>query len=103
MRRWFKVFPEVMLVDSTHNTNESRYKLFSFMVWSSKWLWLYVHYSLMENENAECLTDAIGSLKFHNPSWETIKVITIDKGMGELGLLEKAFPGVRIILIRTDM
>ncbi|KAG2917115.1 hypothetical protein PC114_g7276 [Phytophthora cactorum] len=96
MRRWFKVFPEVMLVDSTHNTNESRYKLFSFMD-------QYVHYSLMENENAECLTDAIGSLKFHNPSWETIKVITIDKGMGELGLLEKAFPGVRIILIRTDM
>lgn len=32
MRRWFKAFPEVMLVDATHNTNESRYKLFSFMV-----------------------------------------------------------------------
>ncbi|KAG3114407.1 hypothetical protein PI125_g6496 [Phytophthora idaei] len=65
----------------------------------------------MENESAECLTDVIGSLKFHNPSWEKIKVIAIDKGMGELGLLEKAFPGVRIILchfhlkkyIRTDM
>jgi hypothetical protein len=32
MRRWFKAFPEVLLVDATHNTNESRYKLFSFMV-----------------------------------------------------------------------
>lgn len=32
MRRWFKAFPEVMLIDATHNTNESRYKLFSFMV-----------------------------------------------------------------------
>ncbi|KAG3249057.1 hypothetical protein PI124_g6274 [Phytophthora idaei] len=32
MRRWFKVFPEVMSVDATHNTNESRYKLFSFMI-----------------------------------------------------------------------
>ncbi|POM76283.1 ABC Superfamily [Phytophthora palmivora] len=32
MRRWFKAFPEVLLIDATHNTNESRYKLFSFMV-----------------------------------------------------------------------
>ncbi|ETO58739.1 hypothetical protein F444_22880, partial [Phytophthora nicotianae P1976] len=27
-----KLFPEVLLVDATHNTNDSRYKLFSFMV-----------------------------------------------------------------------
>ena len=32
MRRWFKAFPEVLLVDATHNTNDSRYKLFSFTV-----------------------------------------------------------------------
>ncbi|OWZ05736.1 ABC transporter [Phytophthora megakarya] len=32
MRRWFKSIPEVLLIDSTHNTDESRYKLFSFMV-----------------------------------------------------------------------
>ncbi|OWY95294.1 ABC transporter [Phytophthora megakarya] len=32
MRRWFKAFPEVLMIDATHNTNESRYELFSFMV-----------------------------------------------------------------------
>eukprot|EP00644_Phytophthora_capsici_P007492 jgi/Phyca11/111841/e_gw1.21.270.1 len=32
MHRWFKAFPEVLLIDATHNTNDSRYKLFSFMV-----------------------------------------------------------------------
>ncbi|KAG6946797.1 hypothetical protein JG687_00016518 [Phytophthora cactorum] len=32
MRRWFKAFPEVLLIVATHNTNDSRYKLFSFMV-----------------------------------------------------------------------
>ncbi|KAE9012950.1 hypothetical protein PR003_g16384 [Phytophthora rubi] len=32
MKRLFKAFPEVVLVDSTHNTNANRYKLFSFMV-----------------------------------------------------------------------
>ncbi|KAG2897510.1 hypothetical protein PC114_g14644 [Phytophthora cactorum] len=29
MRRWFKAFPEVLLADATHNTNDSRYKLFA--------------------------------------------------------------------------
>eukprot|EP00644_Phytophthora_capsici_P018580 jgi/Phyca11/128090/e_gw1.73.201.1 len=32
MKRLFKAFPEVVLVDSTHNTNANRYKLFSFVV-----------------------------------------------------------------------
>ncbi|KAE8952616.1 hypothetical protein PF011_g32654, partial [Phytophthora fragariae] len=32
MKRLFKAFPEVVMVDSTHNTNENRYKLFSFVV-----------------------------------------------------------------------
>ncbi|KAG6955470.1 hypothetical protein JG688_00011874 [Phytophthora aleatoria] len=32
MRRWLKAFPEILLVDATHNTNDSRYRHFSFMV-----------------------------------------------------------------------
>ncbi|KAG3242932.1 hypothetical protein PI124_g12237 [Phytophthora idaei] len=98
MRRWFKAFPEAMLVDATHNTNEWRYKLFSFMVNDVYGHGQYIYHSLMENESAECLTDAIGSFEFHNTSWEKIKAIVIAKDMGELGVLEKQFPGVRIIL-----
>ncbi|OWZ00974.1 LOW QUALITY PROTEIN: ABC transporter [Phytophthora megakarya] len=54
-----KAFPEVMLVDATHNTNESRYKLFSFMIHDVYDHGQYVQHSLMENESAECLSDAI--------------------------------------------
>jgi hypothetical protein len=32
MRALFSAFPEVLLVDATHGTNTSFYKLFSFMV-----------------------------------------------------------------------
>ncbi|KAE9266489.1 hypothetical protein PF001_g30459, partial [Phytophthora fragariae] len=111
MRRWFKAFPEVLLIDATHNTNESRYKPFSFMVNDVYGHGQYVHHSLMENKSAECLTDAIRSFKFHNPAWEKVKVIVIDKDMGELGLLEKEFVGAKVILchfhlkkyIRTEM
>ncbi|ETN15981.1 hypothetical protein PPTG_21846 [Phytophthora nicotianae INRA-310] len=99
MRRWFKVFPEVLLVDATHNTNESRYKLFSFMVNDVYGHGQYVHHSLMENESNECLSDAIRSFKFNNPSWEKIKVIVIDKDLGELELLERSSKKY----IRTEM
>lgn len=65
----------------------------------------------MENESAECLSDAIGSFKFNNSSWEQVRVIVIDKDMGELGLLEMESPGVKVILchfhlkkyIRTEL
>ncbi|OWY94541.1 hypothetical protein PHMEG_00035695 [Phytophthora megakarya] len=32
MKRFFEAFPEVMMLDSTHGTNASKYKLFSFMI-----------------------------------------------------------------------
>ncbi|ETI31576.1 hypothetical protein F443_21487 [Phytophthora nicotianae P1569] len=104
MRRWFKVFSEILLVDATHNTNESRYKLFWFMVNDVYGHCQYVHHSLMENESNECLSDAIRSFKFNNPSWEKIKVIVIDKDLGELELLEKEFERCEgHSYIRTEM
>ncbi|POM72260.1 Hypothetical protein PHPALM_11054, partial [Phytophthora palmivora] len=131
MRRWFKAFPEVLLIDATHNTNESQYKLFSFMVndvyghlhnmyYRTRIVPLgtnlalkgqYVHHSLMENESEECLTDAIQAFKSNNPSWQDVRVIVIDKDMGELSIMKKEFGDVKVILchfhlkkyIRTEM
>ncbi|RLN32094.1 hypothetical protein BBJ28_00016959 [Nothophytophthora sp. Chile5] len=65
MRRWFKAFPEVLLVDATHNTYDSRYKLFSFMVHD---------HNLTENESAVFLTDAMSSFKLET-SWGHLKEI----------------------------
>ncbi|ETL25256.1 hypothetical protein L916_20871 [Phytophthora nicotianae] len=58
----------------------------------------YVQHSLMENESTECLADAIEAFKLSNPSWEQIRVIVIDRAMGELSLLETHFPHVKVIL-----
>ncbi|POM81168.1 ATP-binding cassette (ABC) Superfamily [Phytophthora palmivora] len=32
MRRFFEASPEDVVIDATHNTNDARYKLFSFMI-----------------------------------------------------------------------
>ncbi|KAE9085502.1 hypothetical protein PF010_g20434 [Phytophthora fragariae] len=52
----------------------------------------------MENGSPKCLSDTIKSFKFSNPSWDKVKVIVIDKDMSDLGLLEKEFGDVRVIL-----
>ncbi|OWY97765.1 LOW QUALITY PROTEIN: hypothetical protein PHMEG_00031625 [Phytophthora megakarya] len=102
MRRWFNAFPEVMLVDATHNTNDSRYKLFSFMIHDVSGHGQYVQHSLMENESAECLTVATSVFKLWNTSWDQIRLIVIDEDMGEISSLEEHFP-IAKKYIRSEM
>ncbi|OWZ07973.1 hypothetical protein PHMEG_00019554 [Phytophthora megakarya] len=76
MRCWVKAFPEVLLIDATHNTHESRYKLFSIMV-----------------------NDVYGhAFKPSNSSWQDVRVSVIVKDRGELRLLEKEFDDFKLIL-----
>ncbi|ETO60131.1 hypothetical protein F444_21634 [Phytophthora nicotianae P1976] len=98
-----KLFPEVLLVDATHNTNDLRYKLFSFMVHDVYGHGQYVQHSLMKNETTECLADAIEAYKFSNPSWEQIRVIVIGKDMDELSLLEAHFPHIKVVLCQFHL
>ncbi|KAE8964161.1 hypothetical protein PR002_g29058, partial [Phytophthora rubi] len=57
MRHWLMSSPEVQLIDTTHigathNTNELRYKIFSFMVNNVYGHGQYVYHSLPENDGA---------------------------------------------------
>lgn len=86
------------MIDATHNTNDARYKLFSFMIHDVFGHEQYVQHALMENECTGCLTDVITSFKSFNPTWEQIRIIIVSKDYGEISLLRGAFPGVRILL-----
>ncbi|KAG3248861.1 hypothetical protein PI124_g6451 [Phytophthora idaei] len=92
MRRFFEVLPQVLMVDATHNTNDARYKLFSFMIHGVFGHGQYVQHILMENEGADCLTDAVTSVKSFNVAWDQVRVIIADKDFGEISLLHEAFP-----------
>ncbi|RAW22742.1 hypothetical protein PC110_g20819 [Phytophthora cactorum] len=61
MRWFFEAFPEVMMVDATRNTNDARYKLFSFMIHDVFGHGQFAQHALMENESTECLTNAVTS------------------------------------------
>ncbi|POM62460.1 hypothetical protein PHPALM_28392 [Phytophthora palmivora] len=62
MKRLFKAFPEVVLIDSTHDTNTNRYKLFRFVV-----------------HDVFCERKVVEIFKENNPDWIKIRVAMTDK------------------------
>ncbi|ETP31287.1 hypothetical protein F442_19833 [Phytophthora nicotianae P10297] len=77
MRSMFEHFPEILLIDATHDTNASNYKLFSFMIHDALGKGQHVQHCLIENERKETLRLACKQFK---------------------EVLKEEFPGVRILL-----
>eukprot|EP00644_Phytophthora_capsici_P015587 jgi/Phyca11/55809/gw1.44.142.1 len=98
MKRLFRAFPEVVLVDATHDTNANRYKLFSFAVHDVFGKGQYVFHSLVESEEKMNLRLAIQSFKKHNPNWKNIRVLMTDKAMHEKSVLRESIPQARQLL-----
>ncbi|KAG2859845.1 hypothetical protein PC113_g8555 [Phytophthora cactorum] len=57
MKRLFEAFPEVIMVDSTYNTNTNRYKLLSFVVYDVFGKGQYVHHALVESDEMTSVAD----------------------------------------------
>ncbi|KAG6608893.1 uncharacterized protein IUM83_12773 [Phytophthora cinnamomi] len=98
MKRLFKDFPEVVLVDSTHNTNANRYKLSSFMVHGVFGKGQYVHHALVESEHKVNLRRVIENFKQNNPEWSHIRVFMTDKAVHEKDVLREEFPDATQLL-----
>ncbi|ETK81892.1 hypothetical protein L915_12642, partial [Phytophthora nicotianae] len=99
-KRLFAAFPEVVLVDSTHNTNVNRYKLFSFAVHDVFGRGQFVHHALVRTEEKGNLARAVASFKKHNPDWDKIRVVMTDKAMHEKDVLMEAWPNARQLLCK---
>ncbi|KAL4114232.1 hypothetical protein PRIC2_014912 [Phytophthora ramorum] len=98
MKRLFNAFPEVVLVDSTHDTNANRYKLFSFVVHDVFGKGQYVHHAFVESEHKVNLRRVIEIFKKNNPEWDKVRVFMTDKAMHEKTVLKEEFPQARQLL-----
>ncbi|KAF1791794.1 MULE transposase domain [Phytophthora cactorum] len=92
MKRLFSDFPEVVMVDSTHNTSINRYKLFSFVVHDVFGKGQYVHHALVESEHKADLRKVVEIFKINNADWHKIRVIMADKAVHEKNVLCEMFP-----------
>ncbi|KAE9002049.1 hypothetical protein PR002_g17737 [Phytophthora rubi] len=92
-KRLFAPFPEVVLVDSTHDTNVNRYKLFSFAG-------QYLQHALVQTEEKPNLALSVAVFKRNNPEWANIRVVMTDKALHEKDVLHEAWPNATQLLCR---
>ncbi|KAE9241234.1 hypothetical protein PF004_g7142 [Phytophthora fragariae] len=90
-KRLFAAFPEVVLVDSTHDTNVNRYKLFSFAG-------QYLQHALVQTEEKPNLALSVAVFKRNNPEWANIRVVMTDKALHEKDVLHEAWPNATQLL-----
>ncbi|ETM98223.1 hypothetical protein PPTG_19731 [Phytophthora nicotianae INRA-310] len=95
MKRLFKASPEIVFVDSTHNTNANRYKLFSFMVHDVFGKGQYVHHALVDSEEKDNLRRVVEIFKENNPEWGKIQLFMSDKAIHQKDVLRDEFPDAR--------
>ncbi|ETL38232.1 hypothetical protein L916_10168 [Phytophthora nicotianae] len=100
MKRFLEAFPDVVMVDSTH---ETKFKLFSFMINNIFGHGQYVQHSLVENKSHACMKDAISAFKENNPTWDKIRAIMTDKDFDELSLLQHEFPLDQVLIIHFHL
>ncbi|KAK1944334.1 hypothetical protein P3T76_004246 [Phytophthora citrophthora] len=77
MRKLFSLFPEVVLVDSTHKTNDLRYKLFSFMVTDAFGKGQFVQHFFVDQETDANMSLAVEAFQENNPEWTQVEVIMV--------------------------
>ncbi|KAG6616185.1 uncharacterized protein IUM83_03827 [Phytophthora cinnamomi] len=98
MRELFARFPEVVMIDATHGTNLSKYKVFSIMAHDAFGKGQFVQHAVIQNERNPTLLTALEQFKRYNPAWSRIKCILIDKDFGEISVLKKTFPDAMLLL-----
>ncbi|GMF51493.1 unnamed protein product [Phytophthora fragariaefolia] len=98
MKRLFSAFPEVVMVDTTHDTNANAYKLFSFVVHDCFGKGQYVHHALVERETKENLRLVVNAFLMNNPMHRRVKVLMTDKAFHEKDVLAELFPQARQLL-----
>ncbi|GMF45303.1 unnamed protein product [Phytophthora fragariaefolia] len=94
----FNMFPEVLLIDATHGTNASKYKVFSFMVHEAFGKGQFVQHAVLRNERRSTLLTAIEGFEKNNAACAQLQCIIVDKAFTELSVLKEAFPNVSILL-----
>ncbi|KAG2986357.1 hypothetical protein PC118_g7836 [Phytophthora cactorum] len=103
MKRLFEAFPEVIMVDSTYNTNTNRYKLLSFVVYDVFGKGQYVHHALVESDEMVNLRQSLEVFKDNNPGWKNVRVVMTAKAVHEKDVLRDMLPHARQLLCQLHV
>ena len=88
MRKLFKSFPEILLIDGTYNVNGQGMPLYCLMAEDGYGHGWVVYYAATTGEGALHLQKIMQSFKEENSSWSSVRGIIIDKDFTEWRILK---------------
>jgi len=96
----FAKFPEVMLADSTYNTNKHKLPLLIVNAVNGLGGSECIAYAFLINETKETYTEVFEQLRkaAGDETIEKVKTIVVDYDMSEISSLETVFPGAHVQL-----
>jgi zinc finger SWIM domain-containing protein 3 len=96
MKEMFRRFPEVMLVDATHNTNTHDMPLYVLMCVDGQGHSHAIGSFLVQQEDEFTLRKMLQILKERNSAHDMIKVVITDKDMSERKVIKELFQQVEM-------
>ena len=96
MKSSFSRFPEVLLVDATHKTNDRGMVLYTFICIDGNGESQVAATFLTQFEDEGSLRSMVSKFKDENPDWEKVQVIMTDKDMNERGVFKSELPQVSL-------
>ena len=91
MKNIFQAYPEILLIDAKHKTNNLNFVLYAFLAIDGNGDSHVVGSFLSQDESEVSVRAMIHLFKERNPAWEKTEVIITDKDMTERQVLKEEF------------
>ena len=92
MQHTFSQFPELILADATHKTNELRMPFYLMTAIDGNGDTEIIAAFLLISEEEHMIRQMVNLFKNHNPKWTEIKVVLTDKDMAERTVFSEEIP-----------
>lgn len=98
MRRYFELYPELLLMDATYKLNDRRMPLFLMLVVDGNGESQIAAMFIIKSENYNIISKMLATFKKHNPKHTAVKVILSDKNFADRRAYAEAFENAQLEL-----
>lgn len=92
MKKYFSVYPEILMFDATYNLNDRQMALVILLVVDGNGESQIAGFFIVITENMEIMTEMFNQFKQENDNWDKIEVVMTDKAMVNLNTVRTEFP-----------
>lgn len=98
MKKYFDLYPDVLMMDATYKLNDRRMPLFLMLVIDGNGESQIAAMCIIKSENYDIISKTLNTFKIQNPKHDNINVILSDKNFADRRAYAEAFPKAQLQL-----